>query len=268
MKRTLILGALSLALIFVTNTGNAADLTDAKQIIQNANEANYYAGKDGRAKVRMSIFDDQGRKRIRQFSILRRNHSVGGDQDYLVYFSRPADVRKTVFLVNKHVKSDDDRWMYLPALDLVKRIAAGDKRTSFVGSHFFYEDISGRGVDEDNHALVKTTDTHYVIKGTPKDKGSVEFAHYTVLIDKQTFLPSKIDYVDGSGKTYRRIEALNVEEINGKPTVTKMKATDLVTKGYTINEMKGIQYDISVPKAVFTERSLRNPPREWFKKKS
>jgi hypothetical protein len=65
--------------------------------------------------------------------ILRRDVIDGGDQDYVVLFSRPADVRNTVFLVKKHVASDDDRWLYLPGLDLVRRIAAGDKRTSFVG---------------------------------------------------------------------------------------------------------------------------------------
>lgn len=243
----------------------AAAAPSAKSIIEKANVANYYQGNDGKAKVKMKIKDAQGRKRIRVFSMLRRDDADGGDQRFLVLFKRPADVKRTVFMVHKKPKGSDNRWMYLPALDLVKRIASADKRTSFVGSHFFYEDISGRGTNEDTHKLLKTTDKHYVIRSTPKKRGDVEFKHYTVWVDKATYLPVKIEYIDKSGKLYRRIAALRVKNIQGKPTITKMRASDLKNGGSTVLLMKGIKYDISVPKSVFAERSLRNPPRKWLK---
>jgi predicted RND superfamily exporter protein/outer membrane lipoprotein-sorting protein len=241
--------------------------TDVNQIIERANLAAYYAGGDGRSYVRMTISDAQGRERIRQFSILRKDRAEGGDQSYAVLFVRPADVRNTVFLVDKHVSKDDDRWLYLPGLDLVKRIAAGDKRTSFVGSHFFYEDVSGRRIDEDNHELVKTTDEHFVIRSTPKNPGSVEFVSWTAWIDKSTFIPVKMEYIDDKGEVYRRIEALEVSDVQGFPTVTQMKVSDLRTGGNTVSEFRKVQYDIGIPDDVFTERTLRNPQREWFKGK-
>ena len=262
MKTTSLVVTTTLALSLASDAAEAANV---RTIVNKANIMAYYQGKDGRAKVRLTIVDDQGRKRYRQFTILRRNLKPGGDQNFLVLFTRPADVRRTVFMVAKKVGRDDDRWMYLPALDLVKRIAASDKRTSFVGSHFFYEDISGRGLDEDHHRLLKTTDSHYVVRATPKNAGSVEFKHFDVWIDKQKMIPTKMEYVDRSGKLYRRIEALVIEDKDGYPTVTKMKATDLASGGYTISEMKGIKYDIDVPQDVFAERSLRNPPRRWMR---
>jgi hypothetical protein len=162
------------ALVMMAMPGAAGDdLTDVEDIIRRANLAFYYAGDDFRARMRMTIADDRGRERLRQFTVLRRDESDGGDQDYVVLFSRPADVRNTVFLVKKHVGKDDDRWLYLPDLDLVKRIAAGDKRTSFVGSHFFYEDVSGRGTEEDEHELIETTDDFYVVKNTPIDESAL-----------------------------------------------------------------------------------------------
>ncbi len=82
----------------------AQDLTDIAEIVQRANLAAYYAGDDGRARVRMTITDGSGQERVRQFVILRSNVREGGDQNYAVLFSRPADVRNTVFLVNKHVE--------------------------------------------------------------------------------------------------------------------------------------------------------------------
>ena len=251
------------ALLVLPGLAHAQDLTDVEAIIDRANRAAYYAGDDGRAQTRLTIVDRQGRERIRQFTILRRDDADGGDQAYAVLFSRPADVRGTVFLVQKNVGSYDDRWLYLPSLDLVKRIAAGDKRTSFVGSDFFYEDVSGRSPEDDTHELVETTAQHYVIRNTPLDSGSVEFDTWTVWIDKTTFLPVKMEYLDG-GEVYRRIEALETETIGGYPTVTKMKVSDLRTGGHTISEMRNITYDLALPASVFTERTLRNPERKWF----
>ena len=239
------------------------DLTDVDEIVRRANLAAYYAGDDGSARVRMTITDAQGRSRTRDFAIVRRDVADGGDQDYAVLFSRPADLRNTVFLVRKHVGSDDDRWLYLPGLDLVNRIAAGDKRTSFVGSHFVYEDVSGRGLEADLHELVETTDTHYVVKNTPLD-GGADFTHWTVWIDKETLLPTRMDYVDETGEVYRRIEALEVEEIGGHPTVTTMRVQDLRSGGETVSEFSNVRYDLGIPEDVFTERTLRNPPRRWL----
>ncbi|NIM52656.1 MAG: outer membrane lipoprotein-sorting protein [Gemmatimonadales bacterium] len=248
----------------LTSALAAQDLNDVQEIVERANLAAYYAGVDGRAQVRMTITDAQGRQRRRQFTILRRDDRDAGDQQYAVLFSRPADVRNTVFLVHKHVGKDDDRWLYLPDLDLVKRIAAGDERTSFVGSHFVYEDVSGRGVEEDTHELVETTDVAYVVRNTPLEAGKVEFASWTVWIDKKTFLPVKMEYVDETGAVYRRIEALEVAEFDGHPTVTKMKVSDLRSGGHTLSEFRNVQYDLDIPAGVFTERTLRSPPRRWF----
>lgn len=246
------------------SSATAQDMTDVGEIVERANLTAYYAGADGRSRVRMTITDAQGRSRTRQFTIVRRDTEDGGDQDYAVLFNRPADLRGTVFLVKKHVDSDDDRWLYLPSLDLVKRIAAGDKRTSFVGSHFVYEDVSGRGLSEDRHELVETTESHYVVKNTPIDPGGQEFADWTVWIDKVTLLPTRMDYVDEEGEVYRRIEALEVETVDGNPTVTRMKVSDLRSGGDTVSEFTDVEYDLGIPEDVFTERTLRNPPRQWL----
>jgi hypothetical protein len=252
--------------MFTASYAGAEALTDANQIVEKANQAAYYAGADGRSEVRMIIADGQDRQQRRQFTVLRRDVEEGGDQQFLVVFSQPSDVRNTVFLVEKHVDRDDDRWLYLPGLDLVKRISAGDKRTSFVGAHYFYEDVSGRPPSEDTHELVETSDEHYVLRHEPVDPSSVEFASYMTWIDRETFLPMKIEYTNPAGKLYRRVEVFKVEEFNGHPTVTQSRVSDLLGGGKTDMQFRFINYDIGVPEDVFSERSLRNPPKDWLKR--
>ena len=244
----------------------AMNTIDVDSLVKNAEKAAYYSGTDGRSDARMMIVDAQGRKQTRQFTILRRDIADNGDQQMMVFFSRPSDVKDTVFRVEKHVdlKVEDDRWLYLPALDLVKRISSGDKRTSFVGSHFFYEDVSGRAIAEDNFELVEQTDTAYLLKATPRAPDTVEFAHYIVTIEKQTNLPVLIDFFKENNDNYRRVEAIKIEEIQGFPTVVRSKVSDLTSGAYTLMEFRNISFDIGLDDEVFTERSLRNPPREWL----
>lgn len=237
----------------------------ADEIVDRANLTSYYAGNDGRARVSMTITDSRGRTRERVMTILRKDVAKGKDQKFYVHFTRPADVRNMTYLVWKHVGKDDDRWLYQPALDLVKRIAGSDKRTSFVGTDFVYEDVSGRGVEEDTHELLKTEEKSYVIRNTPKDPGGLEFVYYDVWIDRDSFMPMKAEYVDGKGKKYRVIEALEVKEVQGHPTVMRSKVSNLNTGGSTVSEFSDIKYDVGLPDDIFTERYLRNAPRKWLK---
>ena len=233
------------------------------EIVNRANEAAYYAGSDGRAEVEMVITDKNGGIRTRTFALLRMN-TEGGNQKFYVYFKEPADLYKQVFLVWKEVGEgkNDSRWMWLPALNLKREIAPGDKRTSFVGSDFVYEDVSGRNLSEDTHELVETTDSQYIIRNTPNDPGSVEFSYYTVRIDKDSFLPRRAEYYDKNGRLYRTVEATRVQIIQGFPTVIESVVKDLNTGGSTVNRFSNIEYDIGLSENIFTERFLRRPPRE------
>lgn len=254
-----------IALLFGALAG-PAQAQDVMEIVKQANHMSYYQGTDGRATVDMEILDKQGRSRKRQFVILRRDDGeADAGQRFYLYFNKPADLKKMVFMVWKNLDRDDDRWLYLPGLDLVKRIAASDERTSFVGSHFFYEDVSGRGIDEDDHELLEETDDLYVIKSTPKDKGRVEFAYYKNWIHKSTHLPVKTEYYDGQDRNYRSYTALKVEMIDGHPTVTSAQMSDNTDGSKTVMTYRSVKYDRGLPENIFSERYLRKAPRKYLK---
>ncbi len=254
---------LSLPLFAAEKPDSTKEITDVQTIVNKANIVAYYQGKDGKAKVKMTITSKRGQKREREFNILRKDVEDGGDQKYFVYFLRPPDVRRTVYMVHKHADpgKDDDRWLYLPDLDLDRRIAAGDKRTSFVGSDFLYEDVSGRSLEEDTHELVETTDKLFVIKNVPKQPDTVEFSYFNVSIDRKTYVPMKMEFYDKENKLYRVIESQKVEKIQDFPTVVKSVVSNLKTGSKTEMEFTKVKYDIDL-EDIFQERYLRRPPRE------
>jgi len=263
-----------IAVLALSTPASAGDHPSVDEIVARANQVSYYQGKDGRADVHMRIVDAQGRERTRRFTILRRddvqqaNQDTSADQRFYVYFKGPPDVRDTVFMVWKHVarNKDDDRWLYLPDLDLVKRIAASDERTSFVGSHFFYEDVSGRNTNEDEHKLAEVTDKYFILENTPKNPDQVEFSKYKMWIHRDTFLPIQTEYYDKRGEPYRRYMVLKVSKPQGFLTAVKSKMEDLKSGGHTVIEYSDVAYNVDLPKDIFTERYLRKPPMQYIKK--
>lgn len=250
-----------------SSASQAEDMMSALEVVERANLASYYAGDDGSAQARMIIVDAQGKKQMRQFTLLRKDVVDQGEQYFMVFFTKPTDVKGTVFQVMKKVEQDDDRWLYLPALDLVKRISAGDKRTSFVGSHFYYEDVSGRNIDADEHELLvaQSQGDFYVVKATPKQADSAEFAYSIAEIDKATFLPMQVTYFDNKGNKIRAMKVLKTKEIQGITTVVHSKMMSHLDNSYTEMQFRRIKYNVGLPNDVFSERSLRNPPKKWLK---
>jgi hypothetical protein len=244
----------------------AQDAPPVMEIVAKANHMAYYQGQDGRAEVAMHITDQQGRERNKEFTILRKDlGEEDTEQKFYVYFHRPADERGTVFMVWKHMDKDDDRWLYLPALDVTKRIAASDERTSFVGSDFYYEDVSGRGIEEDEHELTQVTDNYYVIKSEPKKPELVEFDHYLNYVHKESFIPVKTEYYREDGTMYREMSVQQVRDIQGFTTITKQQMEDLDSGSQTVLTYDTVEYNLGLPEDIFTERYLRRAPRKYLR---
>ncbi|MBI5415250.1 MAG: outer membrane lipoprotein-sorting protein [Candidatus Omnitrophica bacterium] len=226
----------------------------------------YYAGDDMKARILMKLIDKGGQERIRDLTMLRKNSAEGGEQKYFIYFHQPADVKDTTFMVYKYPDKDDDRWLFIPAIDLVKRIAANDKFSSFVGSDFTYEDISGRKPEEDTHTLLREEDVDgrscFVVESVPQERSA--YTKRVSWIDKENFLPLKEEFYDKQNELYRRFEALEVKEDNGIPTATKRVMQNVKTGHRTEVTFQEVEYNAGIGDDIFSERYLRRPPLQWI----
>lgn len=110
-------------------------------------------GRDSRLTMTMRLFDRQGRMRERSLVISGLRVPRSGDR-VLIRFLAPNDIKGTGFLVWEHADAEDERFLYLPALGRVRRIAGRDTQESFVGSDLSYEDIGGRELNDYTYRFV------------------------------------------------------------------------------------------------------------------
>lgn len=266
MRSTLRLLVLFLIAAAGVTTAWAQD--DATEIMKKSHMAYYYAGDDGIAEVTMTLVGKNGKERLREFTMLRLDIEDGGNQKYYTYFKKPSDVARTSFMVWKTSEGNDQRWIYVPAIDLVRPISADDKNSSFVGSDFSYEDVSGRHWTEDTHVMTgdSTVDGKavWVITSTPKE-GDNSFAKKVSYIDKANYLPLMELYYDKKGELFRRFTALEIKDVDGFTTMTKRQIENLEKGSHTIVAFDSIDYNAGISEDIFTERYLKNPPRQYIK---
>ncbi len=244
--------------------------TNAEAILEKSEQAFYAAGADMKADVAMELITGDGKQRTRALIMLRLNMPRGTEQKYFLYFREPADVRRMTFLVWKYPEKEDDRWIYIPAVDLVRRVAASDKRSSFVGSDFTYEDISGRDISADTHTFLREeklgSNDCYVIENVPKE--TLDYVRRIAWIDKATWLPLKEEYYDLQNELARVFTADKIENIattNGAafPTVTRRIMRNVKSGHRTEVAYKSVSYNVGLTDELFTERYLRRPPSKW-----
>ncbi len=240
-----------------------------QEIVKNSQQAFFYQGGDFKARVLMKLITKGGKERIREMTMLRKNYGAsGGEQKYFMYFFKPADVRKMTFMVYKYPGRNDDRWLFIPAINMTKRIAARDKTSSFVGSDFTYEDISGRDIEDDTHSLEKEEKLNgkevYVIKSIPK-AGDVNYRYKLSWIDKEHFLPLKEEYYDLKGELMKVFTADKIEKIKGLPTAVKRTMKNIQSGHRTEVAFLKIDYNVGIEDSLFSERFLKRPPKKWIK---
>jgi hypothetical protein len=251
------------------------DALSADEIMQASERAYYFAGDDAKGTLRMELIDKKGNQRQRVLTMLRRNTNESGEQKYFMYFHEPGDVRRLTFMIWKYPERDDDRWIYVPAVDLIRRIAAEDRYSSFVGSDFSYEDVSGRDVSEDTHTRLddETFDGRevFVIESIPRTAAA--FTRRVSWIDKEHFLPLKIEYYDVQDQLQRVFTANAIEVITAGdeddsrvyPTIMKRTMSNVRTGHRTEVTVMSVNYNVGLNDGDFSERHMRRPPRDWIR---
>lgn len=205
MSRATLTTAIALAAALVPAAGAAPAATDAREIMTK----NFFVSKVSALKVdsTMVLASARGQRRERRSQFFVKLQPNGIDSKVLIKFSTPADIKGTGVLQIEHSGSDDDLWIYLPALKKSRRLVANNKKDSFAGSDFSYGDITLPPVDHYRHTVLRREpvdgfDCH-VIESTPASdaiRSNSGYGRKITWVRADNFLEAKVEYYDVSGR--------------------------------------------------------------------
>lgn len=159
------------------------------------------------SKMEMVLINAHGDRTTRKLRSQTLEVDGEGDRSR-IEFEWPADVKGTRMLTWTHRKGDDDQWLFLPAINRVKRISAGNKSGSFMGSEFAYEDLSSQEVDKYKHKLLGEEAVNgrktWKIERTPLDARS-GYSKLVTWIDQQYMSAIRIDFYDRKGELLKTL---------------------------------------------------------------
>lgn len=221
-------------------------------------------GRDSRGTMRLTLYDRHGRARERALALFtKRGQGDAGDR-VLTRLTYPEDIRGTGFLVWEHPKADDERFLYLPSLGRVRRIAGSEAQESFVGTDFTYEDIGGREVDDYTYRLLEESaawkapdgETYpvYRLESKRKDSG-VKYSRVVSLITRD-FVVVAADVFNRRNEREKVYAALRLEKVEGIWTVLEAEMADLLDRTRTTLKIQEIDYNVGLSDAQFSRREL------------
>jgi hypothetical protein len=179
----------------------------------------------------------------------------------VIVFQEPATVAGTRFLTMENPGGADDRWIYLPGIGKVRRLAASEGSGSFMGTDFSYDDISSTSRDAslDTHTLLREETLNgslcYVIQSTPKDS-AYQYSKMILWITKDTNITMKIEMYDKRNTLVKTAEMSGLKDVQGRLTVMETKITTLAAGTSTTIFTDRIEYDARIPESVFTTAYL------------
>ena len=233
----------------------------ADQIARNVQDRD--TGRDSRAELRMKLFDRRGRARDRALTLLTLRRAEGDRS--LIRFTYPNDIRGTGFLVWEHPKGDDERFLFLPSLGRVRRIAGSEAQESFVGSDFSYEDIGGREFDDYTYALLEENATWTPPGGQPRPAyrlesrrkdASVEFPRVVSLVLKDSYVVVQADVHNRRNEKQKVYSVGRLEQVQGIWTVLASVMTNDLDRTRTELTVDKIAYNTGLTENAFSRREL------------
>ena len=244
-------------------------------------------GRDSRSDMRMKLHDRHGRVRERAMSLVSlRGRGVPGagpdapDGDrLLIRFTYPNDIRGTAFLVWEHSRGDvtaeDERFLYLPSLARVRRIAGAETQESFVGSDFTYEDISGRELEDYTYAFADGGSASSIawtpsgggasreawrLESRRKDR-SAEFPRVVSLVLKDSFVVVGADIYNRRNEKQKIYTVRRLDQREGIWTVMDSEMVNSLEKTRTELAVTSVDYNVGLKEGDFSRRELERAVR-------
>lgn len=228
-------------------------------------------GRDARSTMQMRLFDRQGRKRERTLTLLAMEGAGAGKKAdaigdrLLIRFTYPNDIAGTSFLVWERDGAEDERFLFLPALGRVRRIAGSERQESFVGSDFTYEDIGGRALEDYTYTLLDANATFtgadgrahpaYQLESRAKQADAL-YPRVVSLVRKDNLVIVRAEIFNRRNEREKEYRVLRLEQVSGIWTTTEVVMTNELDRTRTELTTTNVTYNVGLKESDFSRREL------------
>jgi hypothetical protein len=228
----------------------------AAQIAQKARERGGLNLMDLQADVRLTTVSKDGEKKEQQLASAARR--VDGRTRSIVRFAQPAGVAGVAVLtVEGQGGEASDMSIYLPKLKRVRKVAKQERGEAFMNTDFNYADLGGTG---GNDSLMKRQADQkvdgrdaYVLSGPAGDDSP--YGEVTLFVDKETYVPLRVDYQDKAGKPFKSYRALKLKKFKDRTLSAQSVMENLDTGSKTTLEILRVD-ESHLGDEAFSERAL------------
>ena len=253
MKKMVLILAISGLLILTGGIANEVEALSGTEILNQLDETMRADNKY--MEQNMIIVSAGGSERSRDMAIWS---SVENDTEkMLVRFLTPADVAGTGLLLE-----DDDMWLYLPALNNIRRISGSARQGDFMGSDLTYEDMESLGTAGfgDDYEADLTDEVIYeereafLLELKPIEADS-SYSKLEIKVDSEYWLPLKIDYYE-EDELVKTLVTSEHAVLDGRWTAQRLEMSDHRDGTRTILIVNEVDYSSEVKSEIFTTRNL------------
>lgn len=223
-------------------------------------------GKDVTSVVTMLLGQEGKPPRERKMVVYRANGSKG-DVSTLIRFTSPADIEGTGLLTIDDADGGTDQWIYLPAMQRVRRVDSSRQGGRFVNSDYYFEDLKDRKPAADSHRITgreRVGDTLCeVLESIPVQADNSVYLKRLSWIDPKSLLPLRMDFFERQpDQPSKRLLVTRREAVQSYWTVMDSSLTDLQTGHQTRLIVDKVLYDRQLPASLFTSRTLADDRQE------
>lgn len=254
-----ILLALSLLVTFSATT-YADEAADRGLAISKEAKSRDNGWTDTQAEMEMLLRNQHGETSLRQMKIKSMEQENDGDKS-LTVFESPQDVKGTAFLSFSHANTNDEQWLYLPALKRVKRISSRNKSGSFMGSEFSFEDLTSFEIEKYTFKYLRDEKVNgvdcFVVEQFPVDKYS-GYKRRVVWIDKAEYRTQKTDFYDRKDTLLKTLTMSDYKQyVNKFWRASKLEMINHQSGKSTLLTWKSYQFQQGLDEKDFNQNALK-----------
>lgn len=210
----------------------------------------------------MDVTDKNGKVRTKKF-VFRKIGSLG-DSKTLIRFTEPAEVRGVGLLSINEQGESDRQWMYTPAIQRVRRIAAQERRQRFLGTDFTNEDMAERVLDDYAYRLLGEGEIvegrrTWKIEARPVTADKSQYAYVYIWVPQDVPYTVLAEMYDKDGRKRRVLKASALEKISGIWIAKRIEMITPDERTKTILNVSEIRFNTGLKQDAFSRQALERP---------